>query len=367
MKYQLQVATLILSTYILVIFFQNCSKLQTGQELSESSNKMNPSILNPESNPQESDGNGQPYDGKIFVKNKNCADGTSVDSRIVMDSDLTAATFYRRDCATNNPESIEISQIRFDSQNSKKLFYKDEEFVMEKPAIPLPGLVAWYYQLTGLLQEVSPSIYIIDMYNYTTSEIANLKNSGHTVICSVSAGTVENWNPDANKFPSSAIGNQVQGGTGEKWLDTQNATVRSIMLARLDLARNKGCHGVDFDNVDGYANNTGFSLNKSTQLEYNQYLAFAAHDRNLILSLNNVPELAVEQANIFDFAIAEECFKYNECSAYQAFIERHKPVLAAEYGVVKAEQCLSAENQLISLAYFNLELDGSRYETCPIK
>ncbi len=357
MKKTSRIAALLI-LLITLLPFQNC---QNASGLADLSSK------NSSSDQSSTDGNGQPYDGKIFVTNKSCADGTQVESRLVLAANFQGATLYRQDCKTADPTQIAVQEIKFDSQNASILFYNDQEFKMEKPAIQLPGLVSWFYQLTGLLQARPPSIYIIDMFEHSASKIKELKNSGHTVICSVSAGTVENWNADANRFPAEAIGQNVSGSNSEKWLDTRNTAVRSIMLARLDLARDKGCHGIDFDNVDGFTNATGFSLTKENQLEYNQYLAFAAHDRYLILSLNNVPELAPIQANIFDFAIAEDCFKYNECSAYQAFIQRQKPVLAAEYGPFSESQCMSAQKQFISLAFFDSKLDGTGYQACALK
>lgn len=42
------------------------------------------------------------------------------------------------------------------------------------------------------------------------------------------------------------------------------------MQARLDLAVQKGCDGVEPDNVDGYQNNSGFPLTAQDQLAYNR-------------------------------------------------------------------------------------------------
>ena len=49
-----------------------------------------------------------------------------------------------------------------------------------------------------------------------------------------------------------------------------------IILDRLDVARAKGCDGVEPDNVDGYANKTGFDLTKDDQLRFNRFLAVEA-------------------------------------------------------------------------------------------
>ena len=38
---------------------------------------------------------------------------------------------------------------------------------------------------------------------------------------------------------------------------------------------------VEFDNIDGYANHTGFPLTAAEQLRYDDWLAAAAHARGL--------------------------------------------------------------------------------------
>ena len=48
---------------------------------------------------------------------------------------------------------------------------------------------------------------------------------------------------------------------------------RSDPGERLDLAAAKGCDAVDPDNVDGYANPTGFDLTGDDQLAFNRWLA----------------------------------------------------------------------------------------------
>lgn len=305
--------------------------------------------------------NGQPYDGKVFVREGNCPDGTLVESRIIYRVGKNSI-LYREGCTTGQPRSIDAREIQHDPTQTEQLTYAGVTFNLERPAIPLPGLVSWYYQLTGALQSRPAAIYITDMFQLTTDSVATLKAAGHTVICTVSAGTSENWNPDAEQFSQADLGNQA--APGERWLDTRSASVRQIMLNRLDIAKSKGCHGINFDAVDGYSNQSGFPLTTQTQLEYNLFLAFAAHDRHLILSLNNAPELANELAEYFDFAIAEQCFVYNECQLYQPFILRSKPVLAAEYGSYSKAQCSQATDALLSLAFMNQELDGSRFESC---
>ena len=103
------------------------------------------------------------------------------------------------------------------------------------------------------------------------------------------------------------------------------------MEARLDLAAEKGCDGVEPDNVDGYANDSGFPLSGNDQLAYNRFLASAAHERGLLIGLKNDLDQISELVAEFDFAVNEECYEYDECERLTPFIEAGKPVLHAEY------------------------------------
>ena len=52
-------------------------------------------------------------------------------------------------------------------------------------------------------------------------------------------------------------------------------------------ARAEGFDGVEADNVDGYANDSGFPLTAADQLRFNRFLARAAHARGLSIGLKN--------------------------------------------------------------------------------
>ncbi|GAL06248.1 endo alpha-1,4 polygalactosaminidase precusor precursor [Photobacterium aphoticum] len=68
------------------------------------------------------------------------------------------------------------------------------------------------------------------------------------------------------------------------------------------MAVQKGCDGVEPDNVDGYKNNTGFDLTADDQLTFNRLLANEAHARNLSIGLKNNVEQVPELVTYFDFA-----------------------------------------------------------------
>lgn len=224
----------------------------------------------------------------------------------------------------------------------------------------------WYWQLQGALkQNVNAKVYDVDLENTSTQTIHKLKAAGKTVICYYSAGSYENWRSDAGRFPKEALGRNLDGWPGEKWIDTRNKTVRAIMKARMELAQQKGCEGVEPDNVDGFSNNTGFPLTAATQMDFNRYLAATARSLGLLIALKNTTDLASALARDFDFAVVEECYKYNECSAYTEFVRQGKAVLIAEYSSRSASRCRNAKKNQFSLAFFNLDLNGKKFQPCP--
>jgi hypothetical protein len=199
---------------------------------------------------------------------------------------------------------------------------------------PVSG-TTWQWQLQGTIDtSVDAAMYDIDLFDAPQSTVDALHGAGRIVICYFSAGTYENWRPDASSFPASAIGNAVSGWPGEWWVDTRSAEIRSIMQARLDRAVQKKCDGVEPDNVDAYTNNPGFPLTASTQLDYNGFLASEAHARNLSVGLKNDLDQVTALEPSFDWALNEECSKYSECATLQPFVQANKAVFHAEYAAV---------------------------------
>lgn len=69
------------------------------------------------------------------------------------------------------------------------------------------------------------------------------------MVCYISIGTVEDWRSDKNEFPTEAIGGDVYGWAGEKWLDVNNAQVREVMEARVQKAKSMKCDAIEPDNM----------------------------------------------------------------------------------------------------------------------
>ncbi|MCC6156938.1 MAG: endo alpha-1,4 polygalactosaminidase [Deltaproteobacteria bacterium] len=196
---------------------------------------------------------------------------------------------------------------------------------------PAPG-TTWQWQLSGAIDEsFDVEMYDIDLFDVPGQMMQALRDSGRVVICYFSAGSLEDWREDASQFPEEALGNNLDGWEGERWLDVTNAAVREIMLARLDVAVVKGCDGVEPDNVDGYDNDNGLGLTESDQIDYNRFLADAAHARGLSIGLKNDMGQIDDLRDDFDWALNEECHAYDECGAYADFLAAGKAVFNAEY------------------------------------
>ena len=153
---------------------------------------------------------------------------------------------------------------------------------------------SWQIELAHPLTNTTfdASVYDIDLFENNASIITTLHDQGRRVICYFSAGSYENWRPDARSFNNKTdLGKPLDGWAGEWWLKTDSTSVRQIMLSRLDLTVMKGCDGVDPDNVDGYDNDNGLGLTQTDAVDFVNFLADAAHARNLSVGLKNVGEI----------------------------------------------------------------------------
>jgi len=230
---------------------------------------------------------------------------------------------------------------------------------------------SWQWQLQG---EVNTSynveLYDIDLFDSNKTLIQSLKDDGKRVICYFSAGSWESWRSDANDFPSSVKGEKMDGWD-ELWLDISNEALAPIMRARLDLAVQKGCDGVEPDNMDGYTNQTGFSLSADDQLAYNKFIANEARKRGLSVGLKNDVDQITELEPYYDFSLNEQCHVFNECEQMIPFIDAHKPVLNAEYKQAYVDNnhserdtlCIESNNLSLQTLILPLALDDSfRYD-----
>lgn len=253
------------------------------------------------------------------------------------------------------------------------------------PPAPVPCSGCWHPALNtswNWVLSVVPaapyravSMYDVDGFDNSAADVASLHAAGIKAVCYLSAGTYENWRPDAGQFPASVLG-KANGWPGEKWLDIreiQNAgsVLRSIMDARLDMCRQKGFDMVELDNVDGYSNKSGFALTAADQLYYNATLANDAHSRGLSVLQKNDVEQIPQLLPYFDGALNEQCNQYKECTTAQTgsygldqYVAAGKPVFNAEYKLTTSSFCAADNAANFNGVRFSLNLDDSLFQPC---
>ena len=178
----------------------------------------------------------------------------------------------------------------------------------------------------------------VDAEDTSAATVAALNQQGLTTICYISAGSWERYRDDASDFPSTVLGRRLAGWPDERWLDVRNRTVlRPLMRQRVQRCAAKGFRAIEFDNVDGYSNRTGFAITRSQQLAYNRMLARMAKRNGLSPGLKNAVGLLKPLSRTFDWALNEECVRYRECAGYKHFTRKEKAVFILEYRKAEVE------------------------------
>lgn len=246
------------------------------------------------------------------------------------------------------------------------------------PSTSSPNSPTWWRPSTGLTWQwqigdndidtsIEAEVYDIDLY-VDQAIIDELHVKGRKVICYISVGSWEDWRPDKDHFPAEVLGKEYEGWAGEKWLDIRRMDLLApILLARLDLCQAKGFDAVEPDNMEVWTNDTGFPLTYDDQLKFALWLADEAHKRRLAIGQKNASDQVKDLVNVYDFAITEDYFYYNEADAMIPYIEANKPVFAAEYTDLPgdfAKFCEQAKQLNFSAILKHRGLDAW-IQTCP--
>lgn len=232
----------------------------------------------------------------------------------------------------------------------------------------------WQLQLQGTVEtRYDADVYDIDLVDTPQATIDALHAHGRFVVCYFSAGSSEDFRRDVGLFDPSDMGRPLDGWPGERWLDIRSPAVRRFMTEqRLDLAVAKDCDGVDPDNVDGYANGSGFPLTAEDQLTFNRILATEAHRRDLKVGLKNDLDQVAALADHFDFAVNEQCHAYGECEMLRPFAAAGKPIVNVEYrsdyrrnrNGARQAMCASARSMPMRSLVLPLALDNAFRFSC---
>lgn len=223
----------------------------------------------------------------------------------------------------------------------------------------------WQWQLSGAIDtSVDVAMYDLDLFETTQGTIDALHAAGRTVVCYFSAGSWESYRPDSGSFPAEILGDPLDPPfADELWLDIRRLDLLGpILEARMNLAVTKQCDGLEPDNVDGYANASGFPLTAAHQLTFNRWLAAEAHERGLSVGLKNDLDQVADLVDDFDWALNEQCWEYDECALLQPFVARGKAVFGVEYEGDPATFCPPLNALDYSWLKKNLDLDAWRVD-----
>ncbi|MDO5735978.1 MAG: endo alpha-1,4 polygalactosaminidase [Propionibacteriaceae bacterium] len=214
--------------------------------------------------------------------------------------------------------------------------------------------MAWHIQYQGEMGDPNVPVHNLDGAETAASQVAALHAAGAHVICYLNAGASETFRDDYSSLPDSVQGAPLDDWPGEAWLDVRQLDVLlPIMASRMDECAEKGFDAVDPDNLNGFAEDTGFPLTKADALAYQRALIGLAHERGLGIGLKNTMELIPELANEIDFAVNEQCQEYQECGAYEPLLVLGKPVFNVEY-----EGTCENQPEGVSTVLADLPLDG---------
>jgi len=232
---------------------------------------------------------------------------------------------------------------------------------------PKPG-TKFQWQLSDcdkLNTSIKADVYDIDLFETPESKIKELKKSGKKVMCYFSGGTIESWREDAEDFLNKGVVlAEMEDWEDENWVNINSSKLKPLIQSRLDKAVEKGCDGVEIDNVDGYTFDEN-DFTYSQQLKFNKWLAEEAHKRKLSIGLKNDMDQIKDLLPYYDWALNEECYEYGECEKYKPFIQANKAVFGVSYitGSKKiAEACKIANNLKLDYQIKNLDLDSSKID-----
>ncbi|MFE2294070.1 endo alpha-1,4 polygalactosaminidase [Streptomyces sp. NPDC059452] len=158
---------------------------------------------------------------------------------------------------------------------------------------------------------------------------------------------------------------------GEALLDTSTAAKRNrlakIVGGWIDGCAKAGFQAVEPDNLDSYERSGG-RLTRAHNAAFAKLLATRAHAAGLAIGQKNTTDLLERRKAIgFDFAVAEECGRYDECADYAAAYGNR--VFVIEYTARDFAKVCSAVGKKLSVVHRDLDVrpsgrPGYVFRTC---
>ena len=251
------------------------------------------------------------------------------------------------------------------------------------PPPPLPANAPADYQLGGDY-EPPPGVAVVTRDWFAGAPLVN----GYS-ICYVNAFQTQPDEPDVDRpdetsnWPSASVLRRLgddPNWPGEYLVDIGTPPGRAAAAEHvrpmIETCARKGFAAVEFDNLDSWTRFDGTDragevpFDQADAVAYATRLAATAHASGLAVGQKNTPQLdASTSLDVigFDFAVVEECGRYDECDAYaRVFGDRMIVVEYTDDGFAAACEAVGAS---VSVVLRDVELatpdaTGYRYEQC---
>lgn len=234
--------------------------------------------------------------------------------------DVTSPTAVASSPAvTSAPAANEGSSVPVAGQNATSGSKIPDEF---KPGVKWQINIQNPVDPRAGLQPADAKVIDIDLFHASKDPtvIPALHAAGATVLCYFNLGAVQttdcdfsSWENDGLMKTSQTVENYVQ----EKYVDVTDATVLELHKARIDLAHQIGCDGLDPDNIDTFElspdESIGKQITQEDMINFLSTLAEYAHSKtttlghSLMIGQKNAWSITESVHTFMDFAISENC------------------------------------------------------------
>lgn len=221
---------------------------------------------------------------------------------------------------------------------------------------------------------IHPTVYDIDGFNNSASDVARIHASGAKAICYVEVGATENYRPDFSSFPQSVLGKEVQRYPDERYLNIHIPAVLDLIKARILMCHTKGFDAVEPDIDDSYIADTGFSISETNEVQYLSKLSDYTHSLGMAWGLKNggdggtPSQFIADMLSHIDFAVIEEPYFLHTISSFSPTLSTAgKALFVAEYTNDTSDAasfCPQALADHANAALFDVDLDGQTRVAC---
>ncbi len=174
--------------------------------------------------------------------------------------------------------------------------------------------------------------------------------------------------PDRRGLLLRVDGRPVADEAWGEWLFDLRKPAKRERLARIvgrwvDGCAEAGYDAVELDNLDSFLRSDGL-LRPRHNRRYARLLVARAHEAGLAVAQKNWAELGTRGPKIgFDFAMAEECARYDECGAYAAAYDGR--VLVVEYRRRDLDRACARWPELSVVLRDRAVSSGGKHGWCP--